>query len=84
MSFGRRASGTLLATGLAATMGLGTYWSAHAMESTLADHARETLEGGQLTATVLFAGRDATVWAESPSAREVAIAAMRTIPGVRA
>jgi len=83
MSFGRRASGTLLASGLAATMGLGTYWSAHAMESTLADNARETLEGRQLTATVLFAGRDATVWAESPSAREDAIAALRTIPGVR-
>lgn len=83
MSFGRRASGTLLATGLAATMGLGTYWSAHAMESTLADLARETLEGGQLTATVLLAGRDATVWAESPAARADAIAALRTIPGVR-
>ena len=83
MSLGRRASGTLLATGLAATIGLGTYWSAHAMESDLADQARETLEGCRLTATVLFAGRDATVWAESPSAREDAVAALRTIPGVR-
>jgi len=83
MSLGRRASGTLLATGLAATMGLGTYWSAHAMESTLADQARVTLEARQLTASVLFAGRDATVWADSPSAREDAIAALRTIPGVR-
>jgi outer membrane protein OmpA-like peptidoglycan-associated protein len=83
MSLGRRASGTLLSTGLAATMGLGTYWSAHAMESTLADQARVTLEARQLTASVLFAGRDATVWADSPSAREDAIAALRTIPGVR-
>jgi len=80
MSFGRRASGTLLATGLAATMGLGTSWSAHAMESTLADQARVTLEARQPTASVLFAGRDATVWADSPSAREDAIAALRTIP----
>ncbi len=83
MSLGRRASGTLLATGLAATMGLGTYWSAHAMESALVDQARVTLEARQLTASVLFAGRDATVWADSPSAREDAIAALRTIPGVR-
>ena len=83
MSFGRRASGTLLATGLAATMGLGTCWSAHAMESTLADQARVTLEARQLNATVVFAGRDATVWADSPSARADAIAALRTIPGVR-
>jgi len=83
MSFGRRASGTLLATGLAATMGLGTCWSAHAMESTLADQARVTLEARQLNATVAFAGRDATVWADSPSARADAIAALRTIPGVR-
>ena len=83
MSLGRRASGTLLSTGLAATMGLGTYWSAHAMESTLADQARVTLEARQLTASVLFAGRDATVWADGPSAREDAIAALRTIPGAR-
>jgi outer membrane protein OmpA-like peptidoglycan-associated protein len=83
MSLGRRASGTLLATGLAATMGLGTYWSAHAMESALVDQARVTLEARQLTASVLFAGRDASVWADSPSAREDAIAALRTIPGVR-
>ena len=83
MSLGRRASGTLLATGLAATMGLGTYWSAHAMGSTLADQARVTLEARQPTASVLFAGRDATVWADSPSARKDAIAALRTIPGVR-
>ena len=83
MSLGRRASGTLLATGLAATMGLGTYWSAHAMESALVDQARVTLEARQLTASVLFAGRDATVWADGPSAREDAIAALRTIPGVR-
>jgi outer membrane protein OmpA-like peptidoglycan-associated protein len=83
MSLGRRASGTLLATGLAATMGLGTYWSAHAMESALVDQARVTLEARQLTASVLFAGRDATVWADSPSAREDAIAALRTIQGVR-
>jgi len=83
MSLGRRANGTLLATGLAATMDLGTYWSAHAMESTLADQARVTLEARQPTASVLFAGRDATVWADSPSAREDAIAALRTIPGVR-
>lgn len=83
MSLGRRASGTLLATGLAATMGLGPYWSAHAMESALVDQARVTLEARQLTASVLFAGRDASVWADSPSAREDAIAALRTIPGVR-
>ena len=83
MSLGRRASGTLLATGLAATMGLGTYWSAHAMESALVDQARVTLEARQLTASVLFAGRDATVWADGPSARVDAIAALRTIPGVR-
>jgi len=83
MSLGRRASGTLLATGLAATMGLGTYWSAHAMESALVDQARVTLEARQLTASVLFAGRDATVWADSPSAREDAITTLRTIPGVR-
>ena len=83
MSLGRRASGTLLVSGLAATMGLGTYWSAHAMESALVDQARVTLEARQLTASVLFAGRDATVWADSPSAREDAIAALRTIPGVR-
>jgi outer membrane protein OmpA-like peptidoglycan-associated protein len=83
MSLGRRASGTLFATGLVATMGLGTYWSAHAMESALVDQARVTLETRQLTANVLFAGRDATVWADSPSAREDAIAALRTIPGVR-
>ena len=83
MSLGRRASGTLLATGLAATMGLGTYWSAHAMESALVDQARVTLEARQLTASVLFAGRDATVWADGPSALEDAIAALRTIQGVR-
>ena len=83
MSLGRRASGTLLATGLAATIGLGTYWSAHAMESALVDQARVTLEARQLTASVLFAGRNATVWADSPSAREDAITALRTIPGVR-
>ena len=83
MSLGRRAGGTLLTTGLAATIGLGTYWSAHAMESALVDQARVTLEARQLTASVLFAGRDATVWADSPSAREDAIAALRTIQGVR-
>ncbi len=83
MSFVRRASGALLATGLAATMGMGSYWSAQTLQSTLVDQARKTLESRSLVATVQFDGRDATVWAATPAAREQAIAALLTIPGVR-
>ncbi len=83
MSFARSAGGALLATGLVATMGLGSYWSAQTLQSTLADEARLALESRALTATVQFDGRDATVWAASPGARDQAVAALLTIPGVR-
>jgi outer membrane protein OmpA-like peptidoglycan-associated protein len=83
MSLGRLAGGALVATGLAATMCVGTYWTASAMQSDLADQARTTLAAQHLNATVTFAGRDAYVWADSPTARADAIAVLRTIPGVR-
>ncbi len=83
MSFGRLVGRTLVATGLAATMCAGTYWTAQAMQSGLDDQARTALEARQLTASVRFAGRDAYVWADTPTARADAIAAVKTIPGVR-
>ena len=83
MPLGRLAGGTLVATALAATMCVGTYWTAQAMQSDLVDQARTTLDAQQLTATVMFSGRDAYVWADTPSARADAIAALKTIPGVR-
>jgi hypothetical protein len=82
MPFADRAGGALLATGLVATMGLGSYWSARSLHSTLADQARLMLETRALAATVQFDGRDATVWASSPAARDQAVAALLTIPGV--
>ena len=83
MSLRRVAGGTLVAAGLAATMCVGTYWTAQAMQADLTDQARITLEARHLTATVAFSGRDAYVWADTPTARADALAALRTIPGVR-
>lgn len=83
MSLGRLAGRTLLATGLAATMCVGTYWTAQAMQTDLADRAQTTLQAHQLTATVVFSGRDAYVWADTPTARADAIAVLKTMPGVR-
>jgi outer membrane protein OmpA-like peptidoglycan-associated protein len=83
MSLRRVAGGTLLAVGLATTMCVGTYWTAQAMQADLTDQARIALEARHLTATVAFSGRDAYVWAETPTARADAVAAVRTVPGVR-
>lgn len=83
MSFVGRASGALLTTGLAATLSIGSVWSAQALQSTLADQARATLESRHLVATVQMSGRDATVWAATSSAREQAIDALLSVPGVR-
>lgn len=80
---GRVVTGSLLAVGLAATMTAGTYWTASAMQTALADAARTRLDAQQLTATVMMAGRDAYVWARTPTERADAIAAVRTVPGVR-
>lgn len=83
MSLRRLAGGALLATGLAATMCIGTYWTASAMQADLTNQARTTLAAQHLQATVAIAGRDAYVWADTPTARADAIAALRTIPGIR-
>lgn len=83
MSIAGRAGGALLATGLAATLSVGSYWSAQSLQSTLADQARSTLEARHLAATVQIAGRDATVWAATATVRDQAIAALLTVPGVR-
>jgi outer membrane protein OmpA-like peptidoglycan-associated protein len=83
MSFGRTVGGALLATGLAATMCVGTYWTAQAMQSDLTHQAQTTLQAHRLAATVVFSGRDAYVWADTPTARADAIAVLKTIPGVR-
>jgi outer membrane protein OmpA-like peptidoglycan-associated protein len=83
MSYARGTGGVFLATGLAATMGLGSFWSAQSLQSTLADQARMALESRALVAIVQFDGRDATVWASSSAARDQAVAALLTIPGVR-
>lgn len=83
MPLGRLVGGTLIATALAATMCVGTYWTASAMQSDLVDKAQTTLDAQHLTATVMFSGRDAYVWADTPTARADAIAALKTIPGVR-
>ena len=82
-ALGRLATGALLATGLAATMVLGTCWTATAMQTGLADAARTTLDAKNLAATVMVSGRDAYVWAKTPTERADAIAALRTVPGVR-
>lgn len=83
MSFAGRAGGALLATGLAATLSVGSYWSGQSVQAALADRARSTLESRHLAATVQIQGRDATVWAATDSVREQAIAAVLTVPGVR-
>ena len=83
MSRRRLVSGSLIATALAATMWVGTYWTAQAMQAGLVQRAHDTLESRQLSATVLVSGRDAYVWAETPTARADAMAALRTIPGIR-
>ncbi len=83
MSLARRAGGELPTSGLVATMGLGSYWSAESLQRALADEARLALGSRALDATVLFDGRDATVWASSPTARDQAVAALMAIPGVR-
>ncbi len=83
MSRRRLLSGSLIATALAATMCVGTYWTAQAMQTGLVQKAHDTLESRQLSATVVVSGRDAYVWAETPTARADAIAALRTIPGIR-
>jgi outer membrane protein OmpA-like peptidoglycan-associated protein len=83
MPFGRIVSGTLLAVGLATTMSVGSYWTAQAMQSDLTDQAHTALQARHLTATVTFSGRDAYVWADTLTARADAIAALKTIPGVR-
>lgn len=83
MPCGRLAAGALLATALATSMCAGTYWTASAMQSDLADRTRTTLEARRLTAIVLFSGRDAYVWAETAKTRADAVAVVRAIPGVR-
>lgn len=83
MSIAGRAGGALLATGLAATLSVGSYWSGQSVQAALADRARSTLESRHLVATVQIEGRDATVWAATDSVREQAIAAVLTVPGVR-
>lgn len=83
MPRGRLAAGALLVTALATTMCAGTYWTASAMQSDLADRTRTTLEARHLTAVVLFSGRDAYVWAETAKARADAVAVVKAIPGVR-
>jgi len=83
MSLGRLAGGALLVTSLAATMGVGTYWTASTLQSDLSRQAQSALSAKQVTATVVFSGRDAYVWAPTISDRADAIAAVRAIPGVR-
>ncbi len=83
MSFAGRAGGAFLATGLAVTMSVGSYWSGQSVQAALANSARVALESRHLVAIVQIAGRDATVWAATDSTRDQAIAALLTIPGVR-
>ena len=80
---GRIATETLLAAGLVGTIYAGTYWTATALQAGIAGESRSTLEAKHLAATVMMSGRDAYVWAKTPTERADAIAALRTVPGVR-
>jgi OOP family OmpA-OmpF porin len=64
-------------------MCVGTYWTAQAIQTDLTDQAQTMLQAHRLAATVVFSGRDAYVWADTPTARADAIAVLKTIPGIR-